>query len=378
MAEEKVHAFLSASSAHRWMNCTPSVCFESKYPDPGNSSPYAQEGTKAHAAAEELLKEFLQTGIIIPPDTGDREMDEAVRFYTDTVLEKVTEARKASPDSQILIEQRLDFSDWVPEGFGTGDAIIVSDGGLEVCDLKYGKGVKVSAIGNPQMRLYALGAVAEFGMLYGFDKVRATIIQPRLDHVESEELTVKELLQWGEEIKAKAKEAFLGKGKFNPGEHCRFCKGKLHCRQYKKYITDAIRTEFPENELKEEEIVEAVLRSKEIKSWLDEVEKFALAKALNGEKLPGLKLVRGRSVRKITDQEAAAEALRAGGFEDVFRPKELKTITDLEKLAGKKKLAELLDGLIEKPEGKPTLVPVSDKRPEIIIDMKSEFNDEVL
>lgn len=375
----KAHAILSASASHRWMACTPSARFEERYPDTGEASPYAQEGTKAHAVAESTLIRFLypsdfSTSIL--PD--NKEMSEAVAKYTDTVIEKVNEAKRVSKDAVVLIEKRLDFSEWVPEGFGTGDAVIISDTAIEICDLKYGKGVRVDAQGNSQMRLYALGAIHEYAMMYGFEKVRMTIIQPRLDHVDTEEMTVDDLLAWGEEVKKKASLAFKGKGDFLPGEHCRFCKGKVQCKAYKEYMTEEIKLDFTPNILAPKDLVTVLLKAKEIKAWITEVEDFALNEALQGRMWEGLKLVHGRSVRKITDPSSAIQRLTENGHTDIYKPQELKTITELEKLIGKKQFAEILGDVVEKPEGKPTLVALSDKRPAIDVnDIKSEFSDDL-
>lgn len=375
----KAHAILSASASHRWMACTPSARFEENFMDTGEASPYAQEGTKAHAVAESTLIRFLHpSDFCVPPVPTGLEMEEAVRMYTDTVIEKINEARRVSKDAVVLIEKRLDFSRWVPEGFGTGDAVIISDNVLEICDLKYGKGVRVDAQGNSQMRLYALGAINEYAMMYGFEKVRMTIIQPRLDHVDTEEMTVGALLAFGEEVKKRASLAFKGKGDFVPGEHCRFCKGKVHCKAYKEYMTEEIKLDLTPNILETKDIVSVILKAKEIKAWITEVEEFALNEALKGRTWEGLKLVHGRSVRKITDPSGAIQRLTENGHTDIYKPQELKTITELEKLIGKKQFAEILGDVVEKPEGKPTLVALSDKRPAIDVqDIKSEFSDDL-
>lgn len=227
------HAILSASASSRWLHCTPSARLERKFPDV--SSPYAEEGTQAHAYAERFLNLFLKTGKTSVAIKDNAEMQEAVQSYVNICVEKINEARTASPDAQIKVEQRLDFSRWVPEGFGTGDMVMVSDKYFEIVDLKYGKGIPVSAINNSQMRLYALGMYEAFGYLYGADEVRMTIVQPRLDSVSTETITVKDLLAWGEEVKKKAKIAFAGKGDFCAGSHCRFCKARNTCRAHAEY-----------------------------------------------------------------------------------------------------------------------------------------------
>ena len=375
------HAILSASSSSRWLACPPSARIAATYPD--RSSPYAEEGTRAHALAEDALTQYLMYGgddvhdVETPDSTA--EMIEAVQKYVDICIEKIVAARSASPDAQILVEQRLDFSDWAPEGFGTGDMVIVSDDSLEVVDLKYGEGVPVSAKGNTQMRLYALGAVAAFQLLYAFDEVHMTIVQPRRDSVTTDCLSVDDLLAWGDSIRETARLAYAGKGAFCAGPHCRFCPTRMRCRTLADYMLEEIQEEcMPEN-LTDAEIAGIVLKAKAIKSWLDGVEAYALHHALQGKEWPGLKLVEGRRKRTITDEHAAAMILMDEGqyvAAEIYKPQELQSLTALEKLVGKKRLADLLQPVIQTAEGKPTLVPETDKRPAMrIID---EFDDTLL
>ena len=259
--------------------------------------------------------------------------------------------------------------------------VIVSDKSLEICDLKYGKGVPVSAEGNTQMRLYALGAVEEFGMLYGFDTVRMTIIQPRLDSVSTDTLSAGKLLDWGRSIIPVAKEAYDGKGEFQAGDHCRFCKFRPRCKALAAYMTEKTSLRKKQT-LTDLETVSILQAAKDIKRWLTDLEDYALGKALDGYDWPGMKLVEGRSKRVITDPDAAAAALINLGFvpSAVYKPRELQTLTALEKLVGKKSLAEALGDLIEKPNGKPTLVELSDKRPPLDITAKAAdaFDDSLL
>ncbi|MCB5701469.1 DUF2800 domain-containing protein [Megasphaera elsdenii] len=372
------HAILSASSSSRWLACPPSAQINAELPE--TTSVYAEEGTKAHALAEKTLKGYLAGG---PAEvqSDNEEMKEAVQRYVDVCIEKINAAKKASPDAVVHVEFRLDFSTYVPDGFGTGDMVIVSDNSLEICDLKYGKGVPVSAEGNTQMRLYALGAVEEFGMLYAFDTVHTTIIQPRLDSVSTDTLSAGKLLDWGRSIIPVAKLAYDGKGEFQAGDHCRFCKFRPRCKALAAYMTEktALRKKQTLTDLETVSILQA---AKDIKRWLTDLEDYALGKALDGYDWPGMKLVEGRSKRVITDPDAAAAALIEKGFDTdaVYKPRELQTLTALEKLVGKKSLAEALGDIIEKPDGKPTLVELSDKRPPLDVTAKAAdaFDDSLL
>lgn len=372
------HAILSASSSSRWLACPPSARINAELPE--TTSIYAEEGTKAHALAEKTLKGYLAGGSA-DVQSDNEEMKEAVQRYVDVCIEKINAAKAASPDAVVHVEFRLDFSTYVPDGFGTGDMVIVSDKSLEICDLKYGKGVPVSAEGNTQMRLYALGAVEEFGMLYGFDTVHMTIIQPRLDSVSTDTLSAGKLIDWGRSIIPIAKLAYGGKGDFQAGDHCRFCKFRPRCKALAAYMTEktALRKKQTLTDLETVSILQA---AKDIKRWLTDIEDYALGKALDGYDWPGMKLVEGRSKRVISDPDAAAAALIDKGFDAdaVYKPRELQTLTALEKLVGKKSLAEALGSLIEKPDGKPTLVELSDKRPPLDITAKAAdaFDDSLL
>lgn len=372
------HAILSASSSSRWLACPPSARINAELPE--TTSVYAEEGTQAHALAEKTLKDYLAGG---PAEvqSDNEEMKEAVQRYVDVCIEKINAAKAASPDAVVHVEFRLDFSTYVPDGFGTGDMVIVSDKSLEICDLKYGKGVPVSAEGNTQMRLYALGAVDEFGMLYAFDTVHMTIIQPRLDSVSTDTLSAGKLIDWGRSINPIAKLAYDGEGDFQAGDHCRFCKFRPRCKALAAYMAEktALRKKQTLTDLETVSILQA---AKDIKRWLTDLEDYALGKALDGYDWPGMKLVEGRSKRVITDPDAAAATLIDKGFDAdaVYKPRELQTLTALEKLVGKKSLAEALGGLLEKPDGKPTLVELSDKRPPLDITAKAAdaFDDSLL
>lgn len=295
---------------------------------------------------------------------GTGEMAEYTDTYATIVLEKYNAARAATPDAQLLVETRLDFSDYVPEAFGTADAIIIADGTMEVIDFKYGKGVKVSAVENPQMMIYALGAYARFAFEYRIDNLRATIVQPRIDNLSEYEITVEELTAWAANVLTPAAEkAYKGEGPQTPGAWCQFCKVKNQCRALASKCKEVVAVD--PKLITPEELAKDVLPMVPIvKTWISGVEDFALAQALSGVQLPGWKIVEGRSVRKITDTDSVAAVLTKNGYKqnDIFKPVEMRTITDLEKLVGKKQFAAMCGEWINKPQGKPTLAPEGDKR----------------
>lgn len=378
----KKHALLGASSSARWLVCTPSARLEAMFPD--EQSPYAAEGTVAHDLAEATLRHKLEGKKAPKLDDYSTEMIEAVNRYVDICEEKVNEARARSSDAEAMIEARLDFSRWVPEGFGTGDMVIVADGILEVIDLKYGKGVPVSAVENTQMRLYALGAYDVNEFLYDIKTVRMTIVQPRLDSVSTDEMALEELLDWGEDIKPIAQRAWDGIGECMPCDYCNFCKARHTCRALADTCLDTFYKNGGKlNQLLTDREVSDILAMKDlIAKWIKGVYDFAYEKALSGEKQwPGYKLVEGTSRRTITDPDAAAKTLLDNGYkeEDIYKPRELEGITNLQKVLGKKGVTKYLEAFIDKPEGKPTLVPESDKRPAIntVETMMNEFEDEV-
>lgn len=351
------HAYLSASAAHRWMNCTASPTLEASIPDRG--SPYAAEGTQAHAMAERKLIQYLNKEEKPMDDAEiDPDMDRYTDEYRDYCIEVLNKELAQNKATDYCIEQKVDFSGWVPKGFGTADFIVVGNH-LHIIDLKYGKGVRVEAQDNPQLKLYALGAINDYRWIYPFDEVTVHIFQPRLDHISTATYSVMELWEWAvNEVKPLAQEAYKGPGKIKPGEHCRFCKYRNDCPERKKYLINAIERSKESNAL----TAYVLEHASEWESWIRETKENALEKALAGEKIDGFKLVEGRSNRKITNPEAVAKILTDEGL-DPYRPKELKTLTALEREAGKKKFAELCKAYIEKPQGKPTLVPESDKRP---------------
>lgn len=372
------HAVLSPSAAGRWLVCTPSARLEERFPD--KAGDFAQEGSLAHEFGEAILKGSDESHLskLRTEKFYSEEMEEYARGYAEFVQGKFELAKRATPDAVLRIEEKIDLTAYVPEGFGTGDAIILADGTLDIIDLKYGKGVPVSAVENKQMMLYALGALDMFGFMYAIDKVRMTIYQPRLDSISEYELPADDLVVWGEVVlKPAAASAFKGEGDFVPGKHCQFCRVKAQCRALAERNLKAAEHEFDDVALLSDgELADILTRAEGIKSWINAVEEFALQAALEGKTIPGFKLVEGRSVRRYSDEGKVAETLIANGFkkENIYDPPKLKTITSMEKLITKKAFAALLGSLVVKPQGKPTLVPASDKRPELN-DAKKDFEN---
>lgn len=363
------HALLSASSSHRWLNCPPSARLCEGYEDKG--SEYAQEGTDAHSLCEHKLKVLLGMESADPTEGlsfYSEEMEQCACEYAAYVTELVAEAKKTCKDPVILIEQRLDFSRFVAEGFGTGDCVLIADGTLDIVDYKHGKGVEVSAAENPQMMLYALGALELFDGIYDIDTIRMTIFQPRRENVSVCVMAKDDLLQWAyNDLVYKAKLAYEGGGEFACGDWCRFCKAKAVCRKRAEYNLELAKYDFEMPATLEDEEIAAILeKADELAAWAADVKEFALQQALNGVKYDGFKVVEGRSNRKYVNEEAVADAVSEAGY-DPYEPK-LLGITAMEKLLGKKQFAKLLSGLIEKPQGKPALVPESDKRQEMNVD----------
>lgn len=394
-----LHAVLGASSAHRWLICTPSarLCEKLTSRFGSESSPYAAEGTKAHALAEIKVRlayykadgmtaakhsrmspeqQEAYLGInefrfkALRNELGDipKDMEQATDSYCDIVMEKYLSAKEADPGAQLYLEQRLDYSAWVPSGFGTGDCIIVSDSLLEVCDYKHGKGIPVDAVGNPQLRLYGLGAMERFGRLYDFQSVRMTIIQPRLDSVSEETLTCEDLTSWAaEEVVGKAKQAWTGSGEFVPGEHCRFCAAKAVCSAR---VAQAMRMfqyglEAP-GLIPDEQIPSILGMLNDAEAWIKDIRAYAENQALHGQVWPGWKLVHGKKPNRqwADPEEVKAQLLRAGYPADQFQEVKLKPVGEIEKALGKKAFQALVGGLVSQGEGKLTLVPADDKRVE--------------
>ena len=370
------HALLSASSSHRWLNCNPSARLEREFAD--RETLAAAEGTAAHALAEHKLKRRLKMRSERPVSPFDtEEMEICTDDYADFVMEQVTKERRRDPDTQVFIEQRLDFSCYVPEGFGTGDCLIVSKGRLHIIDLKYGMGLLVDSEENPQMKLYALAALTQYEEQYQIKKVKLTIFQPRRENVSTWETSVAKLKKWAtKDLVPKAQRAFKGEGEYCPGEWCIFCKAAVKCRARAEDKLRLAQSEFKMPPLLTDAEIEDVLaKLPDIKKWADEIQEYALAKALAGKEWTGFKLVEGRSVRKFTDERAVIEAANAAGYHDIYK-QTLISLTEMEKLMGKAEFSKVLGALVTKPQGKPTLVPDTDKRQAITVsNPKNEFSE---
>jgi len=371
-----LHATLSASASKRWLSCPPSARLEEKlrgrFGD--KSSPYAEEGTRAHALAELKLRRmngeindfnFKSQREAMGPI--DNEMDRYTDVYVDVVTEKLFAARANDPGAVLLIEQRLDFSPWVPGGFGTGDAVIVSNQTLEVCDLKYGKGVAVEAEDNPQARLYGLGAINIFGAIYDFTEVRNTIIQPRLDAITEETMSREELLAWGESIKPTAQLAWEGKGEFTTGDHCKFCAARAICAKRASEALSIVRYGFDTPNVISDDDIPGILAVLDVaEGWIKDIRTYALNQALNGQRFFGWKLVRGRrGARSFTDEEKVREQLNRAGYDNTqIEKRGLKSPSEIEKLIGKNAFEALVGSYVSQAQGSLVLAPEDDKRPE--------------
>lgn len=370
------HAILSASASHRWLSCTPSARLELEFD--GMDSEAAKEGTAAHALAEHKLRKALRMRSRRPVSEYDSdEMEECTDSYVAFILELVSAARERCKDPIVLIEQRLDFSEYVPDGFGTGDCVLVSDDTLHIVDLKYGMGILVDAEDNPQMKLYALGALGLFDALYDIKEVSMTIFQPRRENVSTWTIPVDDLKDWAENVlREKARLAFNGEGVYVPGAWCTFCRAAVRCRaraeEKLRLAQDELR--LPPL-LLDEEIEEILSVLPDLIKWANELSAYALDAAVNhGKTWKGFKVVEGRSVRRYRDEEAVAEAAKGAGFNDIYR-QSLIPMTEMQRLMGKSRFEEVLGDLIYKPPGKPTLVPENDKRPAMnVTDAIDDFN----
>ena len=372
------HSILGASAAERWMNCPPSARLTAGMAD--EETTFAAEGTAAHALCEWKVRKALKmrAGRRPASDYWTDEMEECADDYRDYICDLVGQAKQICKDPIMMIEQHLDFSCWVPDGYGTGDFLLVSDGELNICDFKYGRGVPVYADHNPQMMLYGLGALNLFDCLYDIKTVTMTIFQPRLSNISVWSLTAEDLYKWAEEeLKPKAEMADKGEGEYTPGSWCRFCKARNQCRARAESFLELARMEFrPPALLSDEEIAEVMQQAGELSRWASDIMAYAEAMAINeGRHFYGYKIVEGRSVRKFTDTAAVEKAAKDAGYTDIYN-KSLITLTAFEKLMGKEAFKEILGKYVEKPKGKLTLVPVSDKRPEVTItNIDNEFTD---
>ena len=372
------HALLSPSSSHRWMNCTPSAMLEAEFEN--KSSQAAEEGTAAHAFCEHKLKKALRMRSKRPvSDYDSDEMQEHTDAYVEFVLEQLEIAKQTCKDPIILIEQKVDFSEYVPDGFGTADCLIVSDDKLHIIDFKYGLGVLVEAEENPQMKCYALGALAIYDSLYDITEVSMSIFQPRRDNVSTWTVPVGDLRDWAEEeLKPKAEMAIRGEGTFCAGEWCQFCRAAVKCRARAEEKLKIAQEEFKLPPLlTDEEIEELLPVLPDITKWANDIAAYALESAVcHGKEWKGYKVVEGRSNRKYSDEDAVAKAAKEHGYTDIYK-QSLINITEMQKLMGKKDFEEIIGGLLIKPQGKPTLVPVTDKRQSMnVADVKNDFRME--
>ena len=363
------HAYLSASASHRWLACPPSAKLCANIPD--QASEYAQQGTDCHELCAYLVEKALGREVIDPTENltyYDAEMQNCAEEYRNYVLEQIEAAKEFCKDPQVMIEQRLDFSRWVENGFGTGDCVIVADEVLQIIDYKHGLGVLVSAGddehgGNSQMMCYALGALEVFGDIYDINQIKMTIFQPRRENISTYTISRDNLLKWANEVLAPtAQLAYVGEGEFKAGDHCTFCKVKATCRKRAEYNLELAKYDFEMPATLDDTEIAAILEKvDEMISWGNDIKEYALKQAQSGVHFEGWKVVEGRSNRKYTDEEAVAFKVKDAGFDPY--EKKLLGVTAMSTLLGKKKFEELLGGLIYKPPGKPALVPESDKRP---------------
>ena len=371
------HSDLGASKAHQWIPCPPSIEAEKRFGEPDKPSDVKDEGSLAHELAEDHLRKMLNGKKVTTPKKLKnnalyrKAMEEHVGVYCDVILETLTAAQQLGKPV-IYLEQQLDYSKYAPGGFGTADCVIICDGTMHVFDFKYGKGVPVSAEDNPQLKLYALGCIEEFGMLFDIQEVVLHIVQPRLDSISEWTISREALEDWGMNVvRPAAEKAAKGEGDYNPGEHqCRWCRAKNRCRAYNDYLLTVCQIRFDDlgdqrdpDALSDEEIAKILKMGEEIKRWVTSVNEYALDQALNnGVTFPGYKLVEGRSNRKITDEAFVIELLKQAGF-GPDKTCKLKGLTDLEEVIGsKKEMQELIGEYIVKPQGKPVLAPETDTR----------------
>jgi len=363
------HALLSASSSHRWLICTPSVKLESTLPDPPKNSTtfdFSAEGTMAHSLAEVKLRHHYGQ---IDSEEFKREYDiiklsqyynEEFEYYVDNYVMFVKS--QIGDNDKPLFEQKVDYSEWAPNGFGTADVVILSENSIHVIDLKFGKGIPVNAIDNSQLRLYSIGAWSKFKEEFpNIKELKYTIVQPRLDSITTDSTTLAKMLDWVKFFVApKARLAWTGSGSFIAGDHCQWCKAKAICRARADYNSELAKLDFRDPPLlSEDELNNVLLKAQDLKTWVNDVEDFALNRAVHENKIPvGFKLSTSVTHRKITDQTLAAKVLLEKGLDQtaIFEPVKLKSIATLEKLAPKGQIVSWLGELVQRPEGQPKLV----------------------
>ena len=367
----RAHARLNASSSNRWMMCPPSVKLSEQFED--KPSPYAEEGTFLHELCELKLHRYLgdMTADLIEQQYAEHrdndfysdEAESVTDEYVAFCIETIEAVRSSCPDPLIMVEHRLDYSEYVPEGYGTGDLVIVADGVIEVIDFKGGRGVRVEAQRNSQLMLYGLGALLEFDPLYDIRTVRMTIVQPRLSNTSAYEIAADDLIRWADsEVRPKALLAYKGRGEFCAGEWCRFCKARYTCRKRSEYHMRLAEQDFRQPDLlSDEEIADILPVAESLNSWVQDLLAYATQEAVSGKSWPGYKLVAGRSIRRYTSEAEVIKAATEAGYTDIYKTA-LLGVGDLEKRMGRKRFSEVLGRYIIKPTGAPTLVPESDPR----------------
>ena len=387
---ERAHALLSASGASRWIACTPSPRLEENFEN--KSSSFAEEGTLAHELAEINLsyqKKLIDWGSFtklrkphLESEFYSQEMEDHVQKHVDYVVDQFTEAKRLTPDAVLLIEKKVDITHLIEEGFGTCDVVIVADGTMEVIDLKYGMGIRVSAEDNSQLKLYASGALEEYEMLYDIHTVRLTITQPRMDSISSWEISTEDLIKWGQDVvKPKALEAYAGAGEQVVGDHCLFCRAAPKCKAQLELAKATAQKAFTDDEVQlisDDELIDIYSKIPLIKKWFDKVTDHLYQEALDGKKWEGYKLVDGQSRRGWLDEQAAANILSTDYCEEQYTTTKLKGIGDIEKLVGKKEFPVLLGEVVGFKKTAPSLVPESDKRPALGIDQaKMDYSEDL-
>lgn len=375
------HARLNASASYRWLSCPPSVLLSEGIPD--QTSPYAQQGTDAHALCAYLVEKALGRNVPDPTkslDYYDHEMQECADGYAAFVMEEYSNIKQACPDADVLIEQHVSYAKWVPDGFGTADCIILADGTAEIIDYKHGLGILVSAEtdefgGNTQLMCYALGVLQMFDGIYDIAQMKMAIYQPRRNNVSTYTMTKADLLRWADTVLSPtAQLALKGKGEFKAGHHCQFCKAKATCRKRAEYNLELAKYDFAMPEKLEPHEIDAILmRIDQFTSWTTDIKEYALNQALQGTDYGHFKVVEGRSNRKYTNEDAVAAAVFTAGFDPYER--KILGVTAMTSLLGKKKFEELLGNLTYKPQGKPTLVSKSDKRPALKNSAQHDFKE---